>query len=71
MVESCAVSYEPHRLAEYLHDAAGSFHRFYHEHRVLTEDAELSNARIALCRATKIVLANGCSILGIGAPERM
>ena len=71
IVESCAATYEPHRLAEFLHDVAGSFHRFYHEHRVVTEDTELSNARIALCRATKIVLANGCSILGISAPERM
>ena len=71
IVESCAATYEPHRMAEFLHDVAGSFHRFYHEHRVVTEDTELSNARIALCRATKIVLANGCSILGISAPERM
>ncbi len=71
VVESCAATYEPHRLAEFLHDVAGSFHRFYHEHRVITENADISNARIALCRATMIVLANGCSILGISAPDRM
>jgi arginyl-tRNA synthetase len=71
MVESCARTYEPHRLAEYLHDVAGLFHRFYHVHRVVTEDKLLSSARLALCMATKIVLANGFAILGISAPERM
>jgi arginyl-tRNA synthetase len=71
IVESCANTYEPHRLADYLHDVAGLFHRFYHEHRVVTENKPLSSARLALCSATKIVLANGFAILGISAPERM
>ncbi|MDI6765706.1 MAG: arginine--tRNA ligase [Bacteroidota bacterium] len=71
MVESCAVTYEPHRLAEYLHDIAGSYHKFYHEHRVVGEDLNLTAARIALCLATKTVLANGFAILGINAPEKM
>jgi arginyl-tRNA synthetase len=71
VVESCAATYEPHRLAEYLHDVAGSFHKFYHEHRVVSEDAPLTSARLALCLATKTVLANGFSILGITAPEKM
>ena len=71
IVESCSATYEPHRLAEYLHDVAGSFHKFYHEHRVVTEKEEMTGARITLCRAVKIVLANGFSILGISTPERM
>ena len=71
LVESCSATFEPHRLAEYLHELAGSFHRFYHIHRVVTEDKELTAARIALCIATKTVLANGFSILGISAPEKM
>ncbi len=71
MVESCASTYEPHRLAEYLHGLAGFFHKFYHVHRVVTEDKQLTSARLALCLATKIVLANGFSILGISAPEKM
>jgi len=71
IVESCAVTYEPHRLAEYLHDVAGSYHKFYHEHRVIGEDLKITSARIALCLATKTVLANGFAILGINAPERM
>ena len=71
MVESCASSFEPHRLAEYLHELAGFFHKFYHVHRVVTEDKRLTAARIALCLATKTVLANGFAILGISAPEKM
>ncbi|MDI6779395.1 MAG: arginine--tRNA ligase [Bacteroidota bacterium] len=71
MVESCAVAYEPHRLAEYLHVVAGLFHKFYHQHRVVTEDKQLTAARIVLCLATKIVLKNGFAILGITAPEKM
>ncbi len=71
IVESCAATFEPHRLAEYLHDVAGQFHKFYHFHKVVTEDIPLTAARMSLCVATKIVLANGFSILGISAPERM
>lgn len=71
IVASCAAAYEPHRLAEYLHEVAGKFHAFYHAHRVVTDDADLMSARMALCEATKHVLANGFSILGITAPEKM
>ncbi|MFI5251819.1 MAG: arginine--tRNA ligase [Bacteroidota bacterium] len=70
-IESCAATYEPHRLAEYLHEVAGSFHKFYHNCRVVTEDQRLTAARLALCNATKTVLANGFAILGITAPEKM
>jgi arginyl-tRNA synthetase len=71
VVESAALTYEPHRLTTYLYDLATAFHRFYHDHRVVTEDKELTYARIILCRATKSILANGFNILGITAPERM
>lgn len=71
MVESCALTFEPHRLTEYLHEIAGLFHRFYHVHRVVTDDRALTDARLALCQATKTVLANGFAILGISAPEKM
>lgn len=71
MIESCAATFEPHRLAEYLHEVAGTFHKFYHVCRVLSEDQALTAARIAVCRAVKVVLANGFSILGISAPEKM
>ena len=71
IVESCAASFEPHRLAEYLHDVAGVFHKFYHVHRVVTDNKPLTTARLSLCLTTKIILTNGLTILGISAPEKM
>jgi len=71
VVESTTLSYEPHRLTSYLHDLATAFHRFYHEHRVVIPERDLSIARIALSRATMIVLGNGLKILGVSAPSQM
>ncbi len=71
IVELCANSFEPHHMGTYLTDTAMHFHKFYHAHRVITNDRELSLARLALCRATKTVIANGLRTLGISAPERM
>jgi arginyl-tRNA synthetase len=71
IIESSSASYEPHRVADYLHGLAGMFHKFYHEHRVVSEDAALTQARLALCFATRAVLRNGFSVLGISAPEQM
>jgi arginyl-tRNA synthetase len=70
-VESCAMTHEPHRLADYLHDVAAMFHVFYHHHRVVTPDEGLTVARLALVQAVQIVLRNGFTILGITAPEQM
>jgi len=71
LVAGAAAAEEPHRLTTYLDELAKSFHQFYHEHRVVTQDRDLSVARLALCSAARMVLANGCKILGISAPERM
>jgi arginyl-tRNA synthetase len=71
VVESCALSFEPHRLCDYLSQVATAFHKFYHHHRVVSQDEHLTRARLILCIATRIVLANGFKILGISAPERM
>ncbi|MFA6233597.1 MAG: arginine--tRNA ligase [Bacteroidota bacterium] len=70
-VEVSARLYETQHLCTYLHNCATAFHKFYHDCRVVTEDAALSGARLALCRATKQVLRNGFSIIGIDAPEKM
>ena len=70
-IESCAVTHEPHRLADYLHDVAGLFHGYYHEHRVVTDDSAVTSARLLLCQAVQVVLRNGFTILGISAPEKM
>ncbi|MBN2355609.1 arginine--tRNA ligase [candidate division KSB1 bacterium] len=62
---------EPHRLSNYAQEVATVFHRFYHEHRVVTDDRPLTRARMMLARATRQVLANSFRLLGIAAPENM
>ncbi|MBS4028210.1 MAG: arginine--tRNA ligase [Ignavibacteriales bacterium] len=71
IVENVATNFEPHLLCEYLHEVAGVFHKFYHDHRVVTDNKELTSARLDLCSGAKIVLGNGLAILGITAPEKM
>ena len=61
----------PHRLTRYAEELAGLFHAFYRDCRVVTEDAGLTQARLHLCRAAKIALANVLQLLGVSAPERM
>ena len=71
-IMSCALKLlEPQDIANYLQDLAARFHRFYVDCRVITDDNDLSAARVALIKATKIVLANGLNVLGLTAPERM
>ncbi|RKT57296.1 arginine--tRNA ligase [Saccharothrix australiensis] len=66
---------EPHRVARYLEELAGTYHRFYEACRVLPrgdeETTELHRARLQLCASTKQVFANGLALLGVSAPERM
>lgn len=64
-------SLEPYRLADYLRDLSACFHKFYTFHRVVTDDAELTDARLLLADATRIVLRNGLRLLGISQPESM
>jgi arginyl-tRNA synthetase len=66
---------EPHRVARYLEELAGTYHRFYDACRVLPlgdeEIGPLHNARAVLCASTRQVLQNGLALLGVSAPERM
>ena len=75
VLQSAAALREPHRVCRYLEDLAGDYHRFYDAHRVLPRGDEpaddLHRARLALCAATRQVIANGLRILGVSAPERM
>ncbi|MFQ5865972.1 MAG: arginine--tRNA ligase [bacterium] len=71
VVSKAAKFLEPHRLPNYLKELAAAFHRFYHHHRVVTENKQLTQARLILVECTRIVLANALHILGITAPERM
>ncbi|HUN29972.1 MAG TPA: arginine--tRNA ligase [Alphaproteobacteria bacterium] len=61
----------PHRLTKYARDVATEFHQFYTECTILTEERELREARLALCVATKSVLAEVLELIGISAPETM
>jgi len=70
-IEQASEWLEPYRLADYLRDLAMAFHKFYAAHRVVTEDTVLTQARLLLAEATRIVLANGLEILGISQPESM
>jgi arginyl-tRNA synthetase len=75
VVASAAELREPHRVARYLEALGGTYHKFYESCRVLPvgdEPAtEVNRARLWLCEATRIVLANGLGLLGVSAPERM
>lgn len=75
VLQSAASLREPHRVCRYLEDLAGDYHRFYDSCRVLPQGDEapgdLHRARLALCEATRQVIANGLAILGVSAPERM
>ena len=75
VLKTAAALREPHRISRYLEDLAGDYHRFYDTCRVLPQGDEAPNelhtARLALCQATRQVIANGLGILGVTAPERM
>ena len=75
VVNTAAELREAHRVARYLEELAGVYHRFYADCRVLPMGAEPPSAthiaRINLCAATRQVLENGLSLLGVSAPERM
>ncbi len=75
MLKTAASLREPHRVCRYLEDVGGDYHRFYDSCRVLPmgdeQPTDLHTARLALCQATRQVIANGLAILGVSAPERM
>ncbi len=69
VVEGAAQALEPHRITGYLETLARLAHAWYHKFRVLGEPEEA--ARLVLARAVRQVLANGLSLIGISAPDRM
>ncbi|MEI6229460.1 MAG: arginine--tRNA ligase [Actinomycetes bacterium] len=75
VVASAAELREPHRIARYLEELATAYHKFYDVCRVLpgadTELEPINISRLWLCAAARQTLANGLSILGVSAPERM
>jgi arginyl-tRNA synthetase len=71
VVQNAAARREVHPIPTYLETLATRFHQFYTAHRVLVEEEDLRNRRLALCSATKTVLRTGLDLLGVEAPEKM
>jgi arginyl-tRNA synthetase len=71
LVATAAREAAPHSVAFYLRELAGEFHSYYNAERILVEEERLRSARLALCAAVRQTLANGLSLLGVSAPEKM
>jgi arginyl-tRNA synthetase len=71
VVERVASTLDPHVIPYYLVDVATIFHNFYQKHRVVTDDQELTLARLALVRGARQVIANGLNLIGVSAPRQM
>ena len=71
VVDMAAANFEPHRLAHYALALASEFNSLYHRHRVISDDEQLSRARLALAQAVGITLARALSLMGIKAPQHM
>jgi len=71
IVEMAARGHAPHRLTKYAEGVAAAFHHFYADCRVITEDANLTHARLWLSAATKQVVGSALALIGVSAPESM
>ena len=71
MMETALETLEPQTIAIYLQDLASSFHKFYGNCKVITDDKKLSQSRLGLINGAKIIISIGLSILGVSAPEKM
>ncbi len=71
VLEESVRELEPHHLVFYLLDVAGEFHRYYNRHRFISDDLELTHARLLLARNVQKTIHRGLSILGVDAPTKM
>jgi arginyl-tRNA synthetase len=71
LVEGAARQLEPHRITYFLTELASRLHSYYRNQRFITEDIELTQARLWLVLGVKTVLAHGLGILGVTGPESM
>lgn len=71
ILKSAALQHEPHILTNYLRDLATDFHSYYNSHQFLVDDETVRNARLTLIVATRQVIANGLTLIGVSAPESM
>ena len=70
-IEKSAELLEVHRIAFYLKDLVGTFHRYYSRNRIVSDDHALSSARLFLMSCLRITIRNGLSVMGVSAPDRM
>jgi arginyl-tRNA synthetase len=71
VVKESALSLSPHRVAFYLQDIASDFHIYYNKNRILSDDQNLSRARLYFIDCIRTVIRNGLKLLGVSAPQRM
>jgi len=71
VIEGAAKSLEPHRITFYLNELASVFHSYYNKNKVISDNKELTAARLFLIKAISIVLENALKILGVNAPDKM
>lgn len=71
VIESSAVSCEPHQLAYYLRELANGLHSYYNAVQLLCDQEQLRCARLCLLESVRQVLSNGLDLLGVSAPESM
>jgi len=67
----CLKTQDPYMLTVYLQELSETFHKFYDSHRVLTDDAKLTQARLCLIEGVRILIATGLDLLGVSTPEKM
>lgn len=71
IIQGAAHALEPHRLTFYLNELAGIFHSYYNKNKVISENADITTARLFLIKTIRIVLRNALSVLGVDAPDKM
>lgn len=71
IIASAASAYAPHQIIRYVYETASMFHSYYRAERVITDDAEQSQARLQLLAALRVVLGTCLRIVGVSAPEKM
>ena len=70
-VECSAEALEPHQICNYLEELAAAFHQCYTRHTVISDDPDLTAARLALAEGVRIIVRSGLGLLGVSAPEQM
>ena len=70
-IKQSAINRQPHNMTSYAYDLANAFHIFYNKCRVITDNEQLTTARLYLVKVTQQVLKNVLTLLGISAPQQM